>query len=361
MRLALPVTLTDDEERQLTRWSRGRSTPQRLVLRSKIVLLAAHGLQNKRIARRMRTNEHTVALWRGRFVSHRIGGIAKDAPRPGRMPRIGEEKVNEIIETTLRSKPEGATHWSTRTLAEAVGVSRATVHRVWRSHRLQPHRERSFKLSRDPEFNEKVRDVVGLYMNPPDKAVVICLDEKSGIQALDRSQTTLPLRPGMPASRSWDYKRNGTIDLFAALNILDGTVVAEFHRRHRHQEFLVFLRTIDESVPGELDAHLVMDNYDTHTHPDVKRWLSRHPRFKLHFTPTGASWLNMVEGWLSLLTRKQIRRNSFRNVRELTRAIREFVDEYQKNPRPFVWTARADDVLRKVARLRQLQTAESAL
>ena len=230
------------------------------------------------------------------------------------------------------------------------------VHRIWRSHRLQPHRERSFKLSSDPEFNEKVRDVVGLYMNPPDKAAVICMDEKSGIQALDRSQTILPLRPGMLASRSWEYKRNGTIDLFAALNILDGTVVTQFHRRHRHQEFLIFLRTVDANVPEELKVHVVLDNLSAHTHPDVERWLRRHPRFKLHFTPSDASWLNMVEGWFSILTEKQIKRNSFHGVRALTKAINEFVAEYKKSPHSFVWTANADDILRKIATLRHLQT-----
>ncbi len=357
MRVALPVILQPDERKQLESWSHGRSTPQRLVLRSKVVLLATNGLQNKQIVRKLKIRPETVALWRNRFISHRLNGIRKDAPHPRRRPRIDQQKVDEIISRTLHTRPKGATHWTTRTLARELGVSRATVHRVCKSHRIQPHRERSFKLSKDPEFNEKVRDVIGLYMNPPDKGVVICVDEKSGIQALDRSQTILPLRPGMPASRSWDYKRNGTIDLFAALNILNGTVVTEFHRRHRHQEFLIFLRTIEENVPEGLEIHIVLDNLDTHTHPDVKRWLARHPRFKLHFKPTGASWLNMVEAWLSILARKQIRRNSFRNVRELTKAIREFVAEYQKNPHPLVWTAKADDILRKVGRLRHLQTS----
>lgn len=355
MRVALSVKLTEDEERQLARWSRGRSTPQRLVLRSNIVLLAAGGWENRRIARKLRTRQNTVSLWRNRFLSHRIDGMIRDAPRPGRKPRISRRKVDEIIDRTLHTKPRGSTHWSTRTLAKEMGVSNYTIHQIWRSHRIQPHRERSFKLSKDPEFNERVRDVVGLYMDPPDKAVVICVDEKPGIQALDRSQTILPLRPGMPASRSWEYERNGTIDLFAALNILDGTVVTQFHRRHRHQEFLIFLRTIDQNVPKELDIHMVLDNLDTHTQPDVKRWFERHPRFKLHFTPTDASWLNMVEAWLSILTEKQIRRNSFSNVIALIRAIKEFVAEYQKNPHPFVWTVSADDILRKVAKLRQLQ------
>jgi transposase len=356
MRIATPLRLSDGEEKQLATWSRGRSTPQRLVLRSKIVMLAARGWENKRIARELRTRQNTVSVWRNRFVSHRIDGISKDAPRPGRKPRIGQKMVDAIIDRTLHTKPRGATHWTTRTLASEMGVSNYTVHQIWRSHRIQPHRERSFKLSNDPQFNEKVRDVVGLYMNPPDKAVVICVDEKSGMQALDRSQSILPLRPGMPASRSWDYRRNGTIDLFAALNILDGTVVTEFHKKHRHQEFLIFLRTIDESVPEWLDVHIVMDNYGTHTHPDVKRWFERHPRFKLHFTPKGASWLNMVETWFGILTKKQIRRNSFPSVSALIRATNEFVEEYQKNPRPFVWTANADEILRKLARLRELQS-----
>ena len=354
MRVAPGVELDDEERSQLTVWSHGRSTPQRLVLRSKIALLAAKGWENKRIARELRTNQHTVSLWRSRFASQRCDGIERDAPRPGRKPRLGKKKIDEIIRTTLRTKPRGATHWSTRTLAREVGVSRATVNRVWRSHRIQPHRERSFKLSKDPEFNERVTDVVGLYMNPPDKAAVICVDEKTAIQALDRSQTILPVRPGMPASLSWEYERNGTVDLFAALNILNGTVVTEFHRRHRHQEFLIFLRRIEESVPKELDVHMVLDNFGTHTQPDVERWFARHPRYKLHFTPTDASWLNMVEAWFGILTKKQIRRNSFRNVRELTRAINEFVGEYQKSPRPFVWTVNANEILRKVAKLRQL-------
>ncbi len=355
MRVAPSLILDTQQRSQLERWSHGRSTPARLVLRSKIVLLAARGLQNKQIAKRLRIRRDTASLWRSRFLTHGTRGIEKDAPRPGRKPKISQRKVDEIIERTLNTKPPGATHWSARTLAKAVGVSYATVHRVWRSHRIRPHRERSFKLSKDPEFNERVTDVVGLYMNPPDRAVVICVDEKAGIQALDRSQTVLPLRPGMSASRSWEYKRNGTIDLFAALNILNGTVVTEFHRRHRHQEFLIFLRRIDESVPKEFDVHMVLDNYGTHTQPDVERWFSRHPRYKLHFTPTDASWLNMVEAWLSMLTEKQIRRNSFLSVNALIKAVNEFVAEYQKSPRPFVWTVDADEILRKVARLRQLQ------
>jgi transposase len=324
------------------------------------VLLAADGSRNDQIARRLHTRQNTVSLWRNSFVTHRMEGIARDAPRPGRNPKISQEKIDEIIDRTLHTRPQGATHWSARSLAKVVGgVSYPTVHRVWKSHRLQPHRERSFKLSTDPKFNERVRDVVGLYMNPPDKAIVICVDEKNGIQALDRSQTILPLRPGLPASRSYDYKRNGKIDLFAALNIVDGTIITEFHNRHRHQEFLIFLRTIDGSIPKELDVHMVMDNLGTHTQPDVKRWFGKHPRFILHFTPKGASWINLVEPWLSILTKKQIRRNSFPNVNALINSIMEFVKEYQKNPHPFVWTAKADAILRKVARLRRLRDARN--
>jgi len=355
MRVAPSVTITEEERMQLLAWSRGRSTPHRLVLRSRVVLRAADGLQNKEIVEELHVRPETAALWRTRFVAHGLEGIMKDAPRPGRRPRISQKLIDAIIDRTLRTRPRGATHWTTRTLAKEMNVSNFTIQKIWKAHRIQPHRERSFKLSRDPQFNEKVRDVVGLYMDPPDKAIVVCMDEKSGIQALDRSQTTLPLRPGMPASRSYDYKRNGKIDLFAALNILDGTVITELHRKHRHQEFLIFLRTIDESVPPELDVHMVLDNLGTHTQPDVKRWFQRHPRFILHFTPKGASWMNMVEAWLGILTKKQIRRNSFRNVNDVIRAINEFVETYGENPRPFIWKAKADEIIRKVARLRNLQ------
>ena len=353
--MAVCVKLSENEVKQLATWSHGRSTPQRLVIRSNIVLLAARGWENKRIAGKVHTRQNTVSLWRNRFISLRIDGIIRDAPRLGRKPRISQRKVNEIIDRTLHTKPRGSTHWSTRTLAREMGVSNYTIDQIWRSHKIQPHRERSFKLSHDPQFNEKVRDVVGLYMNPPDKAVVICMDEKPSIQALDRSQTILPLREGMVASKSWEYVRNGTIDLFAALNILDGTVVTQLHKRHRHQEFLIFLREIDEKVPEELDVHMVLDNLGTHDTPEVKRWFERHPRFKLHFTPTDASWLNLVEAWFSMLAQKQIRRNSFANVRALIESINEFVQEYQKSPHPFVWTVNADDILRKVAKLRHLQ------
>jgi transposase len=359
MRVAPPIVLSEGERIQLLSWSRGRSTPQRVVLRSKIVLMAAEGVQNKEVAERLHALPKTVTLWRSRFAVHRLGGILKDAPRPGRKPRVSKKMVDRVIDLTLHSKPRGATHWSARTMAREVGLSHMTVNRIWNAHRLQPHRQRSFKLSNDPEFNEKLADVVGLYMNPPDKAVVVCMDEKPGIQALDRDQPMLPLRPGMPVGISNEYVRNGTIDLFAALNILSGTVVTQLHRRHRHQEFIIFLREIDRKVPKELDVHMVLDNLKTHTTPEVNRWFERHPRFKLHFVPTDASWLNMVESWFSQLTSKQIRRNSFPHERALIRAIKEFVDEYQKNPRPFVWTVDADEMLRKIAKLRQLQTTRT--
>ena len=354
MRIAPTIVLSEEEREQLRAWSRGRSTPHRLVLRARIVLEAAEGLQNKTIAAALGTEPDTVSLWRRRFQVHRLAGIEKDAPRPGRKPEVPAAVVDRILRKTLEERPRGATHWSTRTMAEAVGVSRETVRRVWKLYRLQPHRTRIFKVSKDPEFAEKVRDVVGLYLNPPEKAVLLCMDEKTQIQALDRTQTILPIRPGLPESRTHDYRRNGTVDLFAALNTLDATVITEFHRRHRHQEFLVFLRTIDDNVPEELDVHVILDNYRTHKHDRVRRWLRRHPRFHFHFVPTGSSWMNLVERWFSELTQKRIRRGTFKNVHELVRAIREFLEVYLEDPRPFVWTAKADDILRKVALNREL-------
>lgn len=350
MRVAPRIHLTDEEREQLLKWSRGRSTPHRLVLRACIVLQAAEGLQNKEIANRLGTNRHTVELWRRRFLLHRLNGMEKDAPRQGRKPRIPPEVVDTILHKTLHEKPRGATHWSTRSLARAIGVSHATVHRVWKAYRLQPHRVRTFKLSKDPRFAEKVRDIVGLYLNPPRKAAVFSVDEKTQIQALDRTQTILPIRPGLPETRTHDYRRNGQTDLFAALNILDGTVMTQFHRRHRHREFLVFLRTIDQNVDPDLEIHLVLDNLSTHKHEKVKRWFTKHPRFHTHFTPTSASWINQVERWFSELTQKRIRRGTFHNVRELVNAIKEYVETYHENPRPFLWTAEADQILQKTAK-----------
>lgn len=354
MRVAPAIVLSPEEREQLHTWSRGRSTPHRLVLRARIVLGAAEGKQNQAIAAALGTEPDTVSLWRRRFRDHRLAGIRKDAPRPGRKPEIPPAVVDRILQKTLHERPRGATHWSTRTMAEAVGVSRETVRRTWHLYRLQPHLVRRFKVSRDPEFSEKVRDVVGLYLNPPEKAVVLSVDEKTQIQALDRTQRILPLRPGLPESRTHDYRRNGTIDLFAALNVLDATVITEFHPRHRHQEFLVFLRTIDESVPEDLDVHVILDNSGIHKTPEVRRWLRRHPRFRFHFTPTSSSWINLVERWFSALTQRRIRRGTFRNVEELIQAIREYLEAYLEDPRPFVWKAKADDILRKVDLNREL-------
>ncbi|MGH9892488.1 MAG: IS630 family transposase, partial [bacterium] len=318
------------------------------------VLGAAAGKQNQVIAAELGTHPDTVGLWRNRFRSAGLAGIEKDAPRPGRLREVPQAVVDQIVNKTLHEKPKGSTHWSTRSLAAAMGVSKNTVQRVWKIHRLEPHRVRTFKVSRDKHFNEKLRDVVGLYMNPPEKAAVFCVDEKTQIQALDRTQTILPIRPGLPESRTHDYKRNGKTDLFAALNVLDGTVIVEFHNRHRNLEFLVFLRTIDEQVPADLDIHIVLDNLSAHKHENVKRWLARRPRIKFHFVPTSSSWLNLVERWFSELTQKQIRRGTFASVPALKRAILDFVSTYHENPRPFVWTATADDILRKVAKNRHL-------
>lgn len=354
MRVAPTILLSPEEREQLEKFARGRSTPQRLVLRSRIVLRAADGERNIDIASALGVREETVGLWRHRFHANRLEGIVKDAPRPGPNPTVPQDVVDKIVHKTLHEKPRGATHWSTRSMAKEVGVSKDTVQRVWKAHRLQPHRVRTFKLSKDPKFSEKVRDIVGLYLNPPEKAAVFCVDEKTQIQALDRTQTRLPIRPGLPESRTHDYRRNGQIDLFAALNLLDGTVVTEFHHRHRHREFLVFLRTLDERVPPELDVHLVLDNLSAHKHERVTRWFERHPRFHVHWTPTGSSWINLVERWFRELTEKQIRRGSFDGVVDLKESILEFIEKYSENPRPFVWTVSADEVLRKVAKIRRL-------
>ena len=354
MRTSQNIVLAPEELEQLQRWSRGRSTPQRLVLRSKIILLAAKRKKNTEIVKELRTNPVTVGRWRSRFALLRIKGISKDAPRPGPKPKIPSSTVKKILDTTLHKKPPGETHWSTRTLAEKLGVSHMTVQRVWKAHNLQPHRTRSFKLSKDPKFEEKLIDVVGLYMNPPQKAVVFSFDEKPQVQALERAQAILPVRPKFPEAYPNDYKRNGTVDLFAALNILDGTVITQFHNRHRHQEFLSFLRVLDASVPSELDVHIVLDNLSAHNDDSVKRWMTRHPRFHFHFTPTGSSWLNMVESWLSNLTNKRLRRGSFESIPALKRAIVEFVEVCNSKAAPFVWTKDADEILQKIRKIQHL-------
>lgn len=352
MRVAPPIRLTPEEHDQLTSWARGRSTPHRLVLRARIVLRASEGAQNKTIAEELRTEPNTVALWRRRFLDLRLHGLEQDAPRPGGPTTLPDSKIRAIVETTLQTKPPDATHWSTRTLAKALGVSRMTVHRVWRARRLQPHRIERFKLSRDKHFEEKLRDVVGLYLDPPEHALVLSVDEKTQIQALDRTQSILPLRPGLPERQTHDYRRNGTTDLFAALSVAEGTVLGECHKRHRAKEFLTFLRTIDRNTPADLDLHLVLDNLATHKTPAVKRWLVRHPRFHFHFVPTGSSWLNQVERWFNDLTRKRIRRGTFHSERELIEALKTYLATYNDCPRPFRWTATPEEILRKIARVR---------
>jgi transposase len=279
--------------------------------------------------------------------------LEKDAPRPGRNPRIPAEKINAVVEATLQSTPRNATHWSTRSMAEAQGLSEASVRRIWRQHNLKPHLIETFKLSRDKRFVEKLHDVVGLYLNPPDKALVLCVDEKSQIQALDRTQPLLPLRPGIPARQTHDYKRNGTTTLFAALSMLDGKVIGDCMPRHRHQEFIRFLRKIDAETPGELNLHLIVDNYGTHKHPRVVSWIHRHPRFHLHFTPTSSSWLNLIERWFREITDKRIRRGTFRNVRALIAAITQYLENHNQNPHVFVWSAPVERILAKIAKCKE--------
>ncbi|MFH1265439.1 MAG: IS630 family transposase, partial [Planctomycetota bacterium] len=308
----------------------------RLVQRARIVSMAAAGVASQDIARRLRVSRPTVQLWRERFLALRLKGLEKDAPRPGRLPRIPVRKVRAVVEATLHSTPPDATHWSTRSMARAQGLSEATVRRIWKRHRLKPHLVETFKLSQDERFYEKLQDVVGLYLNPPDKALVLCVDEKSRIQALERTRPLLPLRPGLPARQTHDYKRNGTTTLFAALNMLDGKVIGDCMPRHRHQEFIRFLERVDGETPAELDLHLIVDNYGTHKHGRVAAWLERHPRFHLRFTPTSSSWLNLVERWLRELTVKRLRRGSFENVPELVRTIMHYIAENNQNPHIFV-------------------------
>ena len=336
---------------------RSGTTPQRIVFRIQVVLGAADGTTNHQLARDLGTTRSTILKWRSRYQEYGPEGVLQDAPRSGRKKTISAEKEAAIVEATLRTKPAQATHWSTRTMAEAQGVSDTTVYRIWKAHRLQPHRVETFKFSQDPRFVEKVRDVVGLYINPPANALVLSVDEKSQIQALDRTQLSLPLRPGIPERQTHDYTRHGTTTLFAALNLLTGHVIADCQPRHRHQEFLRFLRRIDRSVPTHLDVHIVLDNYGTHTHDAVKQWLADRPRYHLHFTPTGASWLNLVERFFSEITQRRIRRGTFKSVAALTQAITDYIRSRNKRPRPFVWTATASDIIRKVQRSRAISEA----
>lgn len=347
MRIAVAIVLTDEERRTLDRWARGRSTPARLVERAKIVLAAAAGQQSLEIAAELGCTRRTVARWRNRFATERISGIEKDRPRGGRKPSVRALKEAEILRRTTQERPPDATHWSVRTMAAAVGVSRATVHRVWKDHQLQPHRVKSFKVSNDPDFVAKVHDVVGLYLNPPEHALVLCCDEKSQIQALDRTQKSLPLFPGRLGTLTHDYKRNGTTTLFAALSMTDGILISQCQPRHRHQEWLKFLKKIDTDTPPEMDLHLIVDNYATHKHPKVQRWLAKHPRFHTHFTPTSSSWLNAVERFFRELTTKRLRRGVFRSVAELESAIETYIKTHNENPKSFVWTALPEKIIEK--------------
>ena len=344
-----PLVLSTAEREQLIALTKRRKTAQALALRARIVLACAEGLDNKAVAARQRVTQQTVSKWRSRFVELRLDGLL-DAPRPGAPRTIEDARVDAVIAKTLESKPQGATHWSTRTMAHAMGMSQTAVSRIWRAFGLQPHRQETFKLSSDPLFVEKVRDIVGLYLAPPLKAMVLCVDEKSQIQALDRTQPILPLAPGIPERRTHDYMRHGTTTLFAALDIATGVVIGELHRRHRSSEFLKFLRTIEANVPPDLDIHLVMDNYGTHKTPTIKSWFARHPRFHVHFTPTSASWLNQVERWFATLTEKQIRRGTHRSTRELEQAIKDYLDLHNADPKPFVWAKTADDILASIER-----------
>lgn len=352
MRIAAPVELSPEQRTVLERLARQRSLPARLVERAQIVLRAAEGMQNQQIARLMGMTAEKVARWRNRFLEGGMDALKKDAPRPGRTRTITDRRVKKVLDMTLQEKPAHATHWSTRTMAAAAGISEASVRRIWRAHGLKPHLVRTFKLSRDPEFTEKLEDVVGLYLNPPEHAIVLCADEKSQIQALDRTQPGLPMKKGRCGTMTHDYKRNGTATLFAALDALEGHVISMYDERHRHQEWLKFLGAIDTVVPADRQIHLIADNYSTHKHPKVKSWLRRHPRFHMHFTPTSCSWLNMVERFFRDLTENRLRRGVFRSVEELIAAIDQYIAHHNDAPKPFIWTAKAADILEKVKRAR---------
>lgn len=351
------VILSNDEREQLERWSRRPKTAQALAQRARIVLACAEGDSNDEVADRLKITAPTVGKWRRRFVAQRLEGLL-DEPRVGAPRKILDSDVERVLTLTLESKPKGSTHWSTRSMAEASGLTQTAVSRVWRAFALQPHRTETFKLSKDPQFIEKVRDIVGLYMNPPTRALVLCVDEKSQIQALDRTQPIFPMRPGQAERRTHDYARYGTTSLFAALDLVTGNVIGECHRRHRSIEFRHFLDTIEAAVPTDLDVHLVLDNYGTHKSPTIQRWLAKRPRFILHFTPTSASWMNLVERFFATLTEKQIRRGTFRSTRQLEAAIKNYLRLYNEDPRPFVWHKTADEILESVGRFCQ-RTSDS--
>jgi transposase len=350
MRTASPIVIDESTSKELERLSRKRSMAARVVLRIRIVLLAVEGNQNKQIAEQLGVSTRRVALWRGRFIDHGIEGLLKDAPRPGRTPRITAEIVDAVVAKTTQCTPDNATHWSTRTMAHVMGLSEASVRRIWNAHGLKPHRVESFKVSNDPNFVAKLEDVVGLYLNPPEHALVLSVDEKSQIQALDRTQPGLPMKKGRGATMTHDYKRNDTTTLFAALNTATGEVYHLCQQRHRHHEWLKFLRMIDQTVASEKQIHITCDNYAIHKHERVQRWMARHKRFHVHFTPTSASWLNMIERFFRDLTENRIRRGIFRDLEQLIVAIGEYIDRHNDNPKPFIWTAKANDILEKITR-----------
>lgn len=352
MRVARAVVLSSEQRETLESRARSRSASARSVERARIVLMAAAGLQDKQIASKLGIMPEKAARWRNRFLDGGVEALEKDAPRPGRTRTITAAQIQEIVRKTTQDKPANATHWSTRSMAEAAGLSEKTIRRIWHQHGLKPHLARTFKLSNDPQFAEKLETIIGLYLNPPEHAIVLCVDEKSQIQALDRTQPGLPLKKGRCGTMTHDYKRNGTATLFAAMNTLDGTVISMCDDRHRHQEWLKFLRVIDYVTPPGKELHLIADNYATHKHPKVQKWLARHPRFHIHFTPTSSSWLNMVERFFRDLTVRRLRRGVFRDVEELVNAMEDYIQRHNDNPKPFVWTAKATDVLEKVKRAR---------
>ena len=352
MRVAPAIELIPAVRMELEKLSRRRTTPVRVVQRSWIILLAADGMQNKEIAQRLSVAPRMVALWRGRFIELGVEGLMKDASRPGRTPEISSRIVAEIVARTTQSKPAGATHWSRSRMAREMGISESSVGRIWRAHGLKPHRIDTFKVSNDPHFAEKLEAIVGLYLNPPEHALVLSVDEKSQIQALDRTQPGLPLKKGRGQTMTHDYKRNGTTTLFAALDTASGEVYGLCQQRHRHQEWMRFLRMIDQTVDADKQVYLICDNYATHKHPRVERWLARHKRFHVRFTPTSASWLNMIEPFFRDLTANQIRRGVFQDLEQLITAIGDYIDHHNANPKPFIWTAKASDILEKVTRAR---------
>lgn len=352
-RAIAPLILSEDQHSQLERWLAALGTPQQVALRCRIILSLATGKTEVVVAADHDVNRKTVRLWRKRFHTRGLTALWEIAPGRGRKATYDATRIQAVIDATLQSKPRGSTHWSCRTMAAAQGISKSTVSNIWRSHNIKPHRTETFKLSRDPKFLEKLTDVVGLYLNPPDKAIVLCIDEKSQIQALDRTQPGLPIKKGRCGTMTHDYKRNGTTTLFAALDVLQGKVIGDCYKRHRHQEFLKFLRRIDREFPDKTTLHLVMDNYGTHGTSEVKAWLQRHPRFVVHYVPTSCSWLNLIERWFAELTNKRIRRASFLSVEDLIAAIEEFLAVWNEKPKPFVWTATVDPILAKLARCRQ--------